>query len=622
MIRLVFLLLLGTSFQFVHAQLTPKAPTTPPPQDSMKTLEMLHADTYGYKRVDSVTEIQTWVGKVRFKQEQTLFDCDSAIYNRNRRVIEAFGNIHINDHDSVNIYSKYLLYHVDTKIAILKNTVQLTDGKTTLLTEELQYDLNQKIGEYTNGGKVLNEKSVLTSKEGTYYADLKDVYFKKNVVLVDPSYTLTSDSLLYNTNSQVATFITLTNIVDSLRRRIVTREGFYDLKRRRSFLAGRSTIVDSAVFVTADKIETDDSSGITILRGNAVYKDTAQGVAILSNQIEANRGESSFIATQHPLMIIRQDNDSIYLTADTLLSGRLSTFRRVQDSLRRIDSAARAIEAKKPKIRDTAIAQTTDTASRRTPIVQIPSDTTGAATVAPTTGGMPIAQAPRDTTGALTVAPKIADTNSIDETDTIRRTVIINPSSAAGDSADRYFRAWYHVRIFSDSLQAVSDSLFYGGDDSVFRLFKDPVMWASGNQVTGDTIFLYTKNKKADRLRVFENGMAINKAAENMFNQIKGTRLTGYFRDGVIDYMRARGNAESVYYVKDDNEALVGMNRASGNIIDMRFKDKALDRVVFINDVKGTLFPLRQIAEEDKRLRNFKWLEDRRPKSKFELFGN
>jgi hypothetical protein len=107
-----------------------------------------------------------------------------------------------------------------------------------------------------------------------------------------------------------------------------------------------------------------------------------------------------------------------------------------------------------------------------------------------------------------------------------------------------------------------------------------------------------------------------------MYNQIKGNRLFGYFTEGVIDYMRARGNAESVYYVRDEDELLVGINKAVGDIIDMRFKDQELNRVVFISDVKGTMYPISQIPEEEKTLRNFQWHERIRPKSKFELFGN
>lgn len=114
----------------------------------------------------------------------------------------------------------------------------------------------------------------------------------------------------------------------------------------------------------------------------------------------------------------------------------------------------------------------------------------------------------------------------------------------------------------------------------------------------------------------------INKTGETMFNQVRGNRLFGYFTAGVIDYIRAKGNAESIYYVKDQEEYLVGVNKATGDIIDMRFKEQELNRVVFINDVKGTMYPVSRMPEEEKTLRNFKWQDNLRPKTKYELFGN
>jgi hypothetical protein len=85
--------------------------------------------------------------------------------------------------------------------------------------------------------------------------------------------------------------------------------------------------------------------------------------------------------------------------------------------------------------------------------------------------------------------------------------------------------------------------------------------------------------------------------------------------------MRAKGSAESVYYAKDENNAFVGMNSATADIIDMYFIDKDLNRVVFRNQITGVFGPISQVPEEKKILRNFKWLEDKRPKTKFELFG-
>jgi hypothetical protein len=114
--------------------------------------------------------------------------------------------------------------------------------------------------------------------------------------------------------------------------------------------------------------------------------------------------------------------------------------------------------------------------------------------------------------------------------------------------------------------------------------------------------------------------MVINQSASNLFNQIKGNNLNGYFKDGYLNFMRARGSAESVYYAKDEKQDFVGMNSAHAEIIDMFFKEKQLDRVVFRNEVTGNLYPMSQIPDDKKLLNNFKWQENRRPKSKFELF--
>src|SRR5690349_11827691 len=87
--------------------------------DSLKVVEILSANRYGYAKKDSLTELLLLVGKVALKQEGTIFYADSAIFNRKEKIVEAFKNVHINDRDSVHAYSDYLLYHTDTKIAIL-----------------------------------------------------------------------------------------------------------------------------------------------------------------------------------------------------------------------------------------------------------------------------------------------------------------------------------------------------------------------------------------------------------------------------------------------------------------------------------------------------------------------
>jgi len=199
-------------------------------------------------------------------------------------------------------------------------------------------------------------------------------------------------------------------------------------------------------------------------------------------------------------------------------------------------------------------------------------------------------------------------------------------AKAVTDSTLRYILAYHHVRIFSDSLQAVADSMYYSGQDSIFRLFYNPIAWGSGNyQITGDTMYVYTKNKKANRLYVFENAIAVNKVGSKFYNQIKGTTINAYFKNGQVDYMRAKGNAESIYYVQDDYKAYTGVNKAHADIIDMVFGEKTdsgreLKKVIMRNDVEGSMIPFKKVNFDDMVLRGFKWMEARRPKSKEELF--
>ncbi|HEX6181983.1 MAG TPA: OstA-like protein [Chitinophagaceae bacterium] len=553
-----FILLTGISIRGFAQKPVEITPVT----DTVQIVDILHADRLGFSRRDTANIVQYGAGNVQAKQDATLFYSDSAVLNQKTRIFEAFGNVHINDNDSTHTYSQYMRYYFEKKLAILQKNVRLTDGKSVLTTQELEYDMNQKVGIYKNGGKVVNGQSVLTSVEGTYYGDLKDVFFRKNVVLIDPRYTLRADSLLYNTETEIATFIGPTTIIDSSGRVIVTSEGFYDTKNRIANFMGKPSIRDpkARTYVSGREMYTDDNSGISVVRGSALYVDSAQGISILSGLLTSDQKNNTVLATLSPLMILEQDKDSIYITADTLFSGVLN------DSIV-VDSAGQADTLKGVNV----------------------------ATI--------------DTLKAGNVA----------KVDTLKGVTVAKNDK---DSVIRFFQGYHNVRIFSDSLQAVSDSLYWSGRDSIFRLYRDPIVWANKNQITGDTIYLFTKNKKADRLYVFESGMVVSKSNDNYYNQIRGNTLNGYFKDGVMDYMRARGNAESIYYITDEDSAYIGVNRSTADVIDMFFKDKALNRVVYRNEVQGTTTPIRQVNFEEMRLRNFKWLEERRPKTKFELFGN
>ncbi|MBK7560705.1 MAG: OstA family protein [Chitinophagaceae bacterium] len=515
----------------------PPVETSNTPGDSLIDVTILGTRHLTILKVNDSTTLQILAGDVKLKQATTLFTCDSCVINGNTKTFEAWGNVHINDADTANIYSSHLRYLINKKIAYLDGGVKLTDGKGTLTTPDLEYDMTTDLGIYKHGGKVINKKTVLTSQEGYYYAGLRDVYFKKNVELKDPAYYIKTDSLLYNTQSQTTRFIAMTFIKDSSGRTIETKEGYYNLATGKAEFGQRPIIRDGKTTIIANRIAFDDSAGTSQAVGNVIIIDSVQGTTILAGEVFRDNKNDRILATRKPLMIVKQDQDSIYITADTLFSARLTDLQNGKDSILK---------------------------------------------------------------------------------DTVKGTKVVNVNNK--DSTNRYFEAYRNVRIFSDSLQSVCDSVFYSFKDSTFRLYQNPILWAKESQVTGDTILLFTKNKKADLVKVFENSFMVNRIDPGVYNQVKSTRMDAYFKEGTMDSVRAAGFAECIYYLQDEDSAYTGVNESKCDIIDIYFGEQALQKVVFRSSVTGIIWPIKQKDPSEMRLPNFRWLEDRRPKTKFDLF--
>ena len=497
----------------VLAQVNPSRTDTLKREIDSNRVEILGAKRLTLLKTNDTTTLQILAGQVTLKQGSAYFFCDSCVLNNSANIFEAWSNVHIKDSDSVNVFAKHLLYRIDKKLANLDGGVRLTDGKATLTTPDLEYDMNTDIGTYKKGGRVVNKKTILTSREGYYYASLKDIYFKNEVVLRDPAYTIRTDSLLYNTGTQTNRFIAQTLIRDSSGRTIETKDGFYNTATGKAEFGQRPIIKDGATTVIGDRVAFNDSIGTSQAAGNVIVTDTAQGTTLLAGEMFRDNKKEKMMATGKPLMIIKQDQDSIFVAADTIFSAR--------------------------------------------------------------------------------------------HTDK--------------DSTLRYMEAFHHVKIFSDSLQAASDSLYYSYKDSTFRLIYDPVCWSKNSQITGDTIWLVTKNKKAHRLKVFENSMLVSEVEPGIYNQIASIRMDGYFTKGEMDSVRAMGYAACIYFLQDEDSSYVGINESKSDIIDIYFSQKELERVVLRTEVSGTIWPIQQKDPAAMRLPNFRWLDSRRPKSKLDL---
>lgn len=114
--RFLLLVLFSITYVFSYAQRLPSDTANP----EGKRIDILFADKYNYQKFDSINEFVSLVGRVKVQQDKVIFYADSAVLNRQLNILEAFGNVHINDADSIHTYAQYLRYLGKEKKAFLQ----------------------------------------------------------------------------------------------------------------------------------------------------------------------------------------------------------------------------------------------------------------------------------------------------------------------------------------------------------------------------------------------------------------------------------------------------------------------------------------------------------------------
>ncbi|RAJ00366.1 lipopolysaccharide transport protein LptA [Chitinophaga skermanii] len=558
-------------------------------EDTSKTIHVINAKSLEGEKLADGTDITRFKDNVIFRQGTTYLYCDSAVLNKVSNIVDAYGHVHINQADSVHTYADLLHYDGNPRIATLIGNAKLTDGKTTIVGPELSYDLNAKIGTYLKGGKLTNTKTVLTSGVGYYYATTKDVFFKNDVLLVDPEYTLSTDTLLYNTDTKIATIIAPTTIYDG-KTTMYTTSGYYNTELGYGDFGSRPIIEDSTSRFTANAIQMDKKTGMAYATGNLVWRDTAQKISVLGNYGVVNQNEKSLMATQKPVLLL-EGKDTIFIAGDTLFSGIekpvKDMIKKNIDSTKKVNAAA---AAKKQNPRSQAI----------TPLKPVSQDD-------PMGGNDPVAR---------------LDSASIPADSAFAHMKKDTVKTPADTTEYRYMKAFHHVKIFSDSLQGVADSVYYTSRDSVFRLYGNPLLWSREYEMFGDTVKLFTKNQKASRVLLDQNAMVISKVSKDLYNQVKGRVIWAYISNDKLDSIHVEGNAETVYYVQDEDSSFIGITHLKCARVMVYFENGEVDRAVYIKEPDGIMDPMGQKTREIMFLPGFHWDPEKRPKTKYELIGN
>lgn len=264
-------------------------------------------------------QLQKLVGNARFKQDNAVMRCDSAIFDKENNAFEAFGNVQINENDSLYLYGSYLRYEGNDKKAFVKDNVRLTDGQMDLTTEQLDYDLKSRTGYYTTGGHIINQDNVLDSKIGSYNANSKVFSFKKDVVLTNPEYVLKSDTLIYNTITKVAFFFGPTTI-DGENGFIYCENGWYNTYSQKARFSKNAYVVNEEYLLKADSLIYGGKAGIDTALKNVFLHDSINHIVLTGGKGVYNRNTSIADVTVHPLVSIAMDDDSMHIAGDKLKS--------------------------------------------------------------------------------------------------------------------------------------------------------------------------------------------------------------------------------------------------------------------------------------------------------------
>jgi len=510
------------------------------------------------------SSVDKLLDSVVLQQGNDMMYCDSAYFYSEKNSLEAFGDVKIVQPGGTEAESDYLKYTGNTKEAYMKGNVSLTDGKNKLWTEELTYNVGTKVGIYTQGGTLQSDSTTVSSNEGNYNVNTKDVRFTGDVFVTDPSYNVRSEDMLYNTETKLVTFYPPeVSVVTSDKSVFHTTGGTYDSKNEIAHFVNRSSALNEDQYLEADTLNYNKLTGYGNASGNVISIDTTQHTTLYCGHSEYFAKGKILWATIKPVLKQVNEKDSIFIRADTFFSAPVpqkGDINPKEDSIKVVKSVTGKRKGKKGK---TIIASKQEES--------IASDT----------------------------------------------------SSSADSSRPRYFIGYHHVLIFSDSLQGKCDSISYNQKDSVMKMMYDPIAWSRNSQITGDTIRLHMDSGKLKKLYVPNNAFVVSQsgpAKAQLFDQVQGKTLTANFVDNEIDNMLVKPNAESIYYSKDDDSAYVGVEQAQGEKMIVLFSGQAISKIKYDQDVKVIMTPLEQADLPTMRLSRFRWLIDKRPKSREELF--
>ncbi len=454
---------------------------------------------------------------------------------------------------------------------LVGNVIFKHDGAFLYCDSAYQYEKKNEIECFGNVRMVQGDSINLTGKKILYNGTTKKAIVTESVVLRDKKMTLTTDYLEYDTKIKLVSYHGGGRIVDD-ENVLTSKKGYYNTSSKIFWFKKDVNLVNAKQKYTllSDTLQYHSITKIATFKGPS--KVTKENDILYADEGEYDTDKGQSRATGRAKV---ESGKSYVLEGDKIHYNEIGNYG-ISEGNVKVTSVENNIEV----FGDLAHYWGKDG------IVKI-------------TGNPLVKNKMKDDTLFL-----IADTLiSIDRN---------NPKDTT--QKEKYLLAFHNVKIYKNDLQLKCDSLVYNFIDSTIYLYKDPVLWSSGNQITADSISILMKNKKIHQLNTNVNSFIISEDTVKHYNQVKGKKMTALFNKDKISRVNVSGNGQSIYYAMEEGKTdLIGLNKADCSAIVIKFSDGALKNITYINKPDAKFIPPHEILEPETKLKGFKWRIEEKP---------
>ena len=570
-----------------------------PVVDSTKA-KMIIIDHFG-KLIEDKEGVEPvkWISQgLQLRVDSTYIYADSAVIFGEDRIY-AYGNVVIQQGDSLNVFTDTLNYFKETDVAELIGEVTLDQGTKQLWTKNLTYHLGERYGEYNQGGVMIDKSLQVSSKRGIYYATNEEVIFKDSVVVLHPKFNLAADSMRYIGPESMVLFTGPTNIYTPTAK-IYCESGFYNLETETAEFNSHAQYAGDQKKATADTIRYIGDQGEVLMLGNVHVEENDKKIDATKLRYLEKSGETWIygdpaLYTDSTRTI---NSPEIFYNEKT---SQVSTSGHGQISDGDLLMSADHFDFDQATGLGTAMGNViwSDTASH----IGILSDTIHYSKkteyVLAYGSKRPIFYTLVEGDTLYIAADTLNMLNVIDSTELTDTTRII--------------RAFHDVRLYKSDMQGTADSLSFNARDSLFTFFGRPVLWTDTTQFSADTIDLSIKNNRIQDITLTQKALIISELYNKYYDQIKGKSIVANFDSNEIKDMWVTGNAESIYYTRDEHDAFIGVNKTICSKMYFTFMKSQIHILKYYGDNTSSMMPMSDVDHDAMRLEGFEWRSDQRP---------